>query len=220
MKKAHKLIAAAFAVTLAGCTAITPIEKQYSGFLGDYAGLKEVDTADGSKALRWVSPSIQKGFYKKVVIPPVTFFPAPRTGEQVKSDTLNEISAYMTKRLREEVGKNFVVTTVPGPDTFNLQVAITGVSTPREGLRFYEVLPITLAFASATTLAGQRDHVTVVYLETLATDSKSGDELLKGVRQGIGEKLENDKQQLELEQMKKVIDNWAIEGGKLAAGLL
>lgn len=215
MKLKHALAVAGLAL-LAGCTAITPVEKQYSGYLGDYSQLKPVKTADGSEARRWINPELKKDVYKKVIVPSVVFFPAPRPSAQVRLENLNKVGQYLTEKLRQELGKSFEVTDVAGPDTLNLQIAITGVATPLEGLKAYETIPIAMAFAGASTVMGYRDKVIVVYVEGLVTDSVTGQELGKSVRQGVGENLQDDKQQLDVEKLKALLDSWAVEVAKVA----
>ena len=219
MKLISIIVGAALAA-LCGCTAITPVQQQYSGFLGDYNGLQPVQVADGSKAMRWVNPELKKGKYKKIIVPQVAFFPAPRASSQVSLETLTQISLQMTQQLRAELGKQFTVTDKPGPDTANFQIAITGVDTPTEGLKPYEIIPIALVFASASTATGARDHVSVVYVEGIATDALTGEELAKGVRQGVGLSLENDQEKLSIQKLKPLIDGWAKEMGQLSGNLL
>lgn len=218
--KLRQVIAAAVFASLVACTSITPVEKQYSGFLGDYSQMEKVKTADASHAMRWVNPDVKKGAYKKIIVPPVTYFPAPSPSEQVDLATLNQISSHLTERMRAELGKNFEITDVPGPNTLHFQIAITGVSTPAEGMKAYEVIPVAMIFAGASSAMGTRDRVTVVYVEGLATDSKSGTTMVKGVRQGVGEDLKDEKQQLDLEKVKSLLDGWAIEMSVLAKKLL
>lgn len=219
MKFTH-LLSMASIILLMGCTAITPVEKQYSGFLGDYSDMEKAETPDGSDVMRWVSPSVQKGKYKKVIVPAVTFFPAPRTSDQVKLETLHKISLYMSEQLKKELSKNFEVTDVPGPDTLHVQIAITGVATPMKGLKVYEAVPLVLVYAGATAAMGARDNVVVVYAEGLMTDSVTGQTVAKGVRQGVGESLRNDKQELDVEKVKTLLNGWAAEVGMLAKRLL
>lgn len=170
--------------------------------------------------MRWVSPSLKKGTYRKFIVPQVTFFPAPRTSDQVKLETLQKISDYLTEQARKELSENFEITDVAGPDTLNFQVVITGVSTPLEGLKAYEVTPISLVFAGSSAALGYRDHVAVVYVEGLVTDSVTGAEVAKAVRQGVGKNLQDEKQQLDVENVKKLLNSWAAGVARLANELL
>lgn len=218
--KFKQLMAVAGIVLAAGCSSVPPVEKNYSGYLGDYSQLKAVEVADGSDVRRWVKSDIQKGKYKKIVVQPVTFFPAPRTSNQVRLEALHKISNYMTERVRQELSKYFEITDVAGADTVNMQVAITGVSTPLEGLKYYEVIPLASIYAGATAIMGARDKVTVIYVEGIVTDSVTGEELAKGLRQGVGESLRDSKEQLDVEKVKLLLDNWAKDVGQFGQNVL
>lgn len=206
---------------LAGCTAITPLEKQHSGYLSDYSDMKVIDTPDGSDVMRWVSPDLKKGVYTKAIVEQVSFFPAPKTSEKVKLETLNKISNYLTAQIKSELSSNnFELTDKPGPDTLTYQIAVTGVATPLEGLQYYEVLPITLVYAGAVLAMGSRDDVVVVYLEGVVKDSVTGKEVAKSVRQGVGENLQDSDKQLDVEKVKELLNSWAKYIGEVAKKLL
>lgn len=219
MKFTH-FLAMTGTVLLMGCTAITPMEKQHSGFLKDYSNMETVKNPEGIDVMLWVNPSLKKGTYKKVIVPPVVYYPAPKTTDQVKQETLDKISFHLTEQLRTELSKSFDVTDAAGPGTLKFQVAITGVETPVEGLKAWEITPITLAFSGASLATGSRDKVVVVYVEALTTDSVTGMEVFKGLRQGVGESLRDDKEQLDFEKVKGMLNGWAAELGKMAGKLL
>ncbi|WP_290582166.1 DUF3313 domain-containing protein [Ketobacter sp.] len=217
----YRLLASLFIVLLVqGCTSIKPLEKQYSGFLGNYSDMQKVEASDGSDVMRWITPTLKTGQYKKMIVEPVSFFPAPRTSDQVKLETLHEISDYMTASLKRELGREFEITDKSGPDTLHVQIAITGVETPIQGLQSYEVVPIALIYAGASTALGARDTVAVVYVEGMMTDSVTGELVAKGVRQGVAESLRDNKEQLDVDKVKKLLDGWAAEVNMLAKRLL
>jgi hypothetical protein len=208
--KLKLIIALGCLAWLSACTQVTSLDKQNSGYLGDgYAKLKTVKTPDGVDVRRWINPDLKKGDYQKIIVRPVTYFPAPHTSDQVKLETLDKISAYLTRQIRDELADKMQVVTTPGPGTMVLQVAITGVKTPLEGLQWYEVIPVALVFAGGETLLGERDEVTVVYAEGKVTDAVSGKVLAMGLRQGTGKKLRNEKEQLDVDGIKEMLDTWA-----------
>lgn len=209
--KLKTLVLLGAVLSLSACTNIQPVAEQHSGFLSDYSNLKPVTLDDGSKAMRWISPTAKDHKYTKAIVAPVTFFPAPQPNEQVSIETLNKISAYMTKEISTAVGKDFEITTKPGPDTIYLQFAITGVDTPMEGLNPLNVLPVSLLFKGVTMAAGEGDHATLLYVEGKATDAKTGELLAQGVRQGMGGSLKNDAEKLDVDKLKTLINGWALE---------
>ncbi len=67
---------------------------------------------------------------------------------------------------------------------------------------------------------GNRDDVVVVYVDALVSDSATGEKIAKGVRQGVGENLRDDKQQLDIEKVKKLLNGWASGVGIMSEKLL
>lgn len=196
---------------IVGCASTKPDESKYSGWMKDYSNLAEYKTPSGATAMRWISPELKKGQYNAVMIDQITYYPAPKTNSQVSSKTLNEIPDYLQEKVSQEVGRVLPVVRTPGPGVLRMRAAITAVDTPVESFKAYEVIPIALIFAGASTAAGTRDHDTLVYLESVMTDSQSGKVLGKVVRKGFGQSLENNKSQLTLTDTKPVLDTWAKE---------
>ena len=205
------------AALLTGCTMTdTPDAKNYSGWMSDYSDLTEVKTPTGGSAMRWISPTFNKGQYNAVIIENTGYYPQPQAGSQVSVGVLKEIPAYLKQQLVAQLGTELKVIQKPGPRVMRIRTAITGVDTPIENLKVYEYIPVALIFSGVTTAMGERDHETVVFLEGQVTDSQSGEMLAKTVRKGIGEKLKNEKAQVMLADVKPVLNDWA----KDAAGTL
>lgn len=204
------------AALLTGCMSSKPDQSNYSGWMTDYSNLTEFKTATGGTAMRWVSPSLQKGQYHAVMIDPIAYYPAPPADSQVPLKTINALPTYLMQQLRNNLGNEIKIVQKPGPGVLRLRSAITGVDTPTEGLKAYEVIPVALIFAGVSTATGHRDHNTLVYMEVQLIDSQSGDLLAKGVRKGIGENLANDKAEMTLEDAKPVLNNWAKDAAVFA----
>jgi hypothetical protein len=202
---------ASFACVLAisGCTSVTPVDQKFSGFLGDYSKLEKVKTADGQLAMRWVKPGVKRGMYKALMIDPVVYYPEihPKTPEEAKN--WEEIRQYMTQRMRAEVSSVFPVTDTPGPGVVRMRGAITAIATPLQGIQVHEVLPVTIAFAAASTAMGYRDRLVVVYHEGEIRDSMSNELISQVVHQGYADKLDNDREQVSLKKVQKLMDTWA-----------
>jgi len=203
-------------VLMAGCMTTKPEESKYSGWMGDYNDLTETKTASGGTSMRWVSPALKKGQYTAVLIDSIGYYPAPPASSQVPQKVLYEIPDYLEQQLRKELGSEVKVVKKPGPGVLHLRAAITGVDTPTESFKAYEVIPVALIFAGASTAAGTRDHNTIVYMEVQLTDSLTDTLLAKAVRKGIGENLEDKKAQLTLADTKPVLDNWAKDAAAFA----
>ena len=90
--------------------------------------------------------------------------------------------------------------------TLVVRAAITGVSAKAEGLKAYEVIPIALVVAATTTAAGTRDRETEIFVEAEMLDGSTGQPVMRVVRKGRGQELENREEQVTLATLKSVID--------------
>ena len=71
------------------------------------------------------------------------------------------------------------------------------------------MLPVTIAFAAASTAMGYRDRLVVVYHEGEIRDSISNELISQVVHQGYADKLDNDREQVSLKKVQKLMDTWA-----------
>ncbi|MFI3308252.1 DUF3313 domain-containing protein [Ewingella allii] len=213
MKKTKILQAAliAGAVLLAGCTSQITKSDKYSGFLGDYSGLKETKTPSGKTVLRWVDPSFNASNYSHVLYQPITFYPQPQPNAQIDKQTLDGVLDYTNNRLKSSIAQRLPLTDHAGPRTLIFKGAITGVSTAAEGLQFYEVIPVALVVAGAETASGHRTRDTELYFEGELIDASTGKVVMKVVRKGLGKQVSNDSQKVTLNDLKGVVDSLATD---------
>lgn len=194
---------------LSGCASDTTQPAQYSGFLSDYSQLQPAQSASGSPVMRWVSPDFKLQSYSSVLVEKPLFYPAPQPSEQVSQQTLDEIANYLQQAMQLELAGRMRIVNQADQDTLVLRSAITAVSLSAEGLKVYEVVPIALVAAAASTAAGTRDLNSEIYVELEAIDGRSSQPMARVVRKGHGLQLENDSSQLQLEDIKPVLDTWA-----------
>lgn len=213
MKKTKILHVAliAGAVLLAGCTSQITKSDKYSGFLGDYSGLKETKTPSGKAVLRWIDPSFNAANYSHVLYQPLTFYPQPQPTSQIDKQTLGGVLDYANNHLKSSIAQRLPLTDHAGPRTLIFKGAITGVNTAAEGLQFYEVIPVALVVAGAQTASGHRTRDTELYFEGELIDASTGKVVLKVVRKGLGKQVSNDSQKVTLNDLKGVVDNLAID---------
>lgn len=204
-----KTLCCSVVLALAGCAGSQVDPSEYSGFLRDYSRLKAAESATGAPVMRWIAPDIDHARYTRVYIEPSQFYPKPQPTAVVSAQTLQSIARYYDTALKRELGKDFEVVQSPGPNTIIVRPAITAVSTHREGLKPYEVIPIALVAAAVTTAAGGRDQSVEIGTELAFLDAQDNRLLGQLVRKGTGKSLENDTTQLTLDDVKPVLDGWA-----------
>lgn len=206
-----KVLALSLSVTLllAGCASKTTQPSQYSGFLSDYSQLQPAQSASGAPVMRWVSPDFKPENYRSVLVEKPVFYPAPTPNDQVSQQTLNEITNYLQQAIRLELAGRMKIVEQADQDTLVLRTAITAVNLSPEGLKVYEVIPIALLAAAASTAAGTRDLNTNIYVELEAIDGRTSKPMTRVVRKGHGLQLENDSTQLSLKDIKPALDTWA-----------
>lgn len=196
-------------IAIAGCSGSQVKPDQYSGFLKDYSRLSAQKSPSGADVMRWVDPNLKISSYTKVYIEPSQFYPKPQPTTRIPASTLQGITRYYDQALKRELGKSLPLADGPGPGVIVVRPAITAVSSSAEGLKAYEVIPIALVVAAASTAAGTRDEESVIATEANFLDGKNNQVLAQVVRKGTGKVLENDKQVLTADDVKVVLDGWA-----------
>ena len=206
-----KILGLALSATLllTACASSTPQPSQYSGFLSDYSQLQPAQSASGAPVMRWVSPDFKPENYRSVLVERPVFYPTPTPTAQVSQQTLDSIALYLQQAIRLELAGRFKVVEYADRDTLVLRSAITAVNLSPEGLKVYEVVPIALVAAAASTAAGTRDLNSSIYVELEAIDGRNSQPMTRVIRKGHGLQLENDSTQLSLKDIKPALDEWA-----------
>lgn len=84
-------------VLFAGCSATNnnmPETKNHTGFLTDYSNLKVIDSEDSDHVQRYLSPMLSTRGYTKIMLDPISFYPAPPVKDQISLMSLTNISKY------------------------------------------------------------------------------------------------------------------------------
>lgn len=194
-----------------GCSSKTVAPDEYSGFLKDYSQLKEAKSPSGAEVMRWMDPKLNINKFTSVYIEPSQLYPKPQATAKIPQQTLNGITSYYDQALKREIGKSLPLATGPGPGVIVVRPAITAVSSKTEGLHAYEVIPIALVAAAVSTASGIRDQETTLATEAVFLDGGSNGVVAQVVRKGTGTPLENSSQVMKADDVKKVIDGWAVD---------
>ncbi|MCJ1877424.1 DUF3313 family protein [Klebsiella sp. HSTU-Sny5] len=202
------------ALTLTGCASKLATPEQYSGFLKDYSGLKETTTASGKSELRWVDPAYNPASYDNIVYNPIVYYPVPKPTTQVGQQVLDGIRNYTDTQLKQAIGERKPLVTTPGPRSLIFRGAITGVDSSKEGLQFYEVIPVAMIVAGTQAATGHRTMDTSLYFEGELIDAKTHKPVIKVVRKGEGNTLSNENTPMTVDTLKQVINDMAVDAVK------
>ncbi|HHI2554949.1 TPA: DUF3313 domain-containing protein [Klebsiella aerogenes] len=205
-----------FSATLAltGCASKLTTPDQYSGFLKDYSGLKETTTASGKSELRWVDPAYKPANYDNIVYNPIIYYPVPKPTTQVGQQVLDGVRNYTDTQLKKAIGERKPLVATPGPRSLLFRGAITAVDSSKEGLQFYEVIPVAMIVAGTQAMTGHRTMDTSLYFEGELIDAKTQKPVIKVVRKGEGKTLSNENAPMTVETLKQVIDEMAVDAVK------
>ncbi len=185
-----------------------------SGFLPDdvYDRLQNIETNKEVKARRWIGPQLNLTNYKKVMIDEVVMYPEPEPNERVSAETIDAINEFTTRILRDKVGEVLNLAWESGPEVLRMRSALTGFHIETEGMKAYEVLPVTAIFGAAKAMSGTRDQDVWLFYETRFEDSVSGELVGAGMRAVKGDQLKGKKDKLSLEHMKESLNAATDEG--------
>lgn len=197
------------AMGVTGCSSTVTQPDEYSGFLADYGRLQETQSPSGAQVLRWIDPDLNLKRYTSVYIEPTQFYPKPQATDKIPESTLQGINSYYTQALKRELGKSLPLAEGPGPGVVVVRAAITAVSSKTEGLKPYELVPVALVAAAVSTGAGIRDQQTTLGTEAQFLDGNKV--IAQVVRKGTGKPLQNDTQVMHADDVKNVIDGWAVD---------
>ncbi|MFU2317525.1 DUF3313 domain-containing protein [Rahnella sp. PCH160] len=201
-------------LALAGCTSKIAEPEKYSGFLQDYSGLAKTTSPSGKPELRWVSPKYDPKNYSNIVFKPVTYFPQPAPATQADAQMLESIRAYTDTQLKNALARHKTLASSPDAHSLIFRGAITHVETNKEGLQFYEVLPVGLLIAGAEVASGHRTMNTHLYFEGELIDAATQQPVMKVVRKTAGKTLSNESKPVTLETLKEAIDSMASDAAE------
>ncbi|HAS0759364.1 TPA: DUF3313 domain-containing protein [Enterobacter hormaechei subsp. xiangfangensis] len=198
-------------LALSGCASKVAAPDQYSGFLKDYSGLQEMKSATGKPTLRWVDPSYYEANYDSIIWTPITYYPTPKPTTQLGQKTLDELLNYTNTKLKTAIGQRKPIVTTPGKHSLIFRGAITGVSSDKEGLQFYEVVPVALLVAGTQMATGHRTMDTHLFFEGELIDAATNKPVIKVVRKGEGKELANENTPMGFGTLKQVVDDMATD---------
>ncbi len=209
-----KVAAFAGLLALVGCASKIAAPEKYSGFLKDYSNLKETTSASGKPELRWISADYNPQNYDNIVYNPITYYPVPKPSTQVGEKALRDILNYTNQQMRQAIAERKPLVEKPGPRSLIFRGAITGVDSSKEGLQFYEVVPVAMVVAGTQMATAHRTMDSSLYFEGELIDPAINKPVVKVVRKGEGKSLANENTPMTIDTLKQVIDDMAIDAVK------
>ena len=185
---------------------IAPVLAQDTGFLKDYSQLEMRKDAKGVERKIWINPKLRPQNYQKIIIEPITFFPAPSPTEQVSMGALDEIRAYIDSGVRKAVEASMPVVSTDGPGVIRFRWAITASSVDKS-LKAYQLIPFALIVTAAKRGTGIAAYDVKLMVEGEWRDSVSGEVLARAVRGAKGVEVKGDTP-LTLKVVQPQLDSW------------
>ena len=185
---------------------IAPVLAQDAGFLKDYSQLEMRKDAKGVERKIWISHKLTPKNYQKIIIEPITFFPAPSPTEQVSMGALDEIRAYIDSGVRKAVEASMPVVSTDGPGVIRFRWAITASSVDKS-LKAYQLIPFALIVTAAKRGTGIETYDVKLMVEGEWQDSVSGEVLARAVRVAKGVEVKGDTP-LTLKVVQPQLDSW------------
>ena len=196
----------------AGLAANAVAADEDSGFLKDYSQLQEGKDLLGNERRIWISPKFTRENYTTILMEPVSFYPAPQPSDQVPQSTLTDIRDYGDKAIRKTIASVLPMTDKPGPGVARVRIALTAVGVDKS-LKPYQLIPTALIFTAISRASGASELPVKLYVESDITDSVTGEQLAKAVRQAHGVEVKSG-EKLTLGMVQPRIDAWAEATGK------
>ncbi len=150
-----------------------------------------------------------------MVYNPITYYPIPKRSTQVGAKALSDILNYTNKQMKQAIAERKPLATTAGPRSLIFRGAIAGVDSRKEGLQFYEVVPVAMVVAGTEMAIGHRSTMdTSLYFEGELIDAATNKPVIKVVRKGEGKDLANENTPMTIDTLKQVIDDMAIDAVK------
>ena len=197
-------------VLFAGCSATNnnmPETKNHTGFLTDYSNLKVIDSEDSDHVQRYLSPMLSTRGYTKIMLDPISFYPAPPVKDQISLMSLTNISKYANQYMIDILKDKVYFVTEPCENTLRLKIAFTAVSLQDKALSVYQYIPI--AFVANALRGGLDDLEVALQVESEAVDSLTGETLMQSVRRGVSGTVDNEDAQLSVDNVKPLLERWS-----------
>lgn len=193
-KIGFSLLIAGALFSLAACSSSStqkPSQATGSGFLPDYNALQAVPNPPaGMQIYAYTNPQVKRGDYTAVIVSPVVLYQTA-TKNGITADQIQSAQSTLQAGIEKIVSHKIILTDTPGPGVAILNVAITGAQLQGEGLKPWNLIPISAAITLASNATGMDSKTPVLIVEMKFTDSISGKVLREVMTVASGESFRN-----------------------------
>jgi hypothetical protein len=121
-------------ISLQGCTSTAPNKPlNFSGFLGNYSGLRPA--ADGSGAWNYRKPNVDLQPYTQIMLDPLVIWPSPQsTYRGLDASTAWRLARAFEDQMRQALAGGYKIVDRPGPGVLRLRAALTDIVLERPGV--------------------------------------------------------------------------------------
>jgi len=151
----------------------------------DLASASQLSPDGKGDSWTYKNPDVALSKYQRFIIQPTAVYadPAAQWGSTTPEQR-QKYAAYMTKALRDELGKTYQIADRPGPGVATMRLTLLGVQNTVGGVATASRLtPMGFALNGIQSLRGKKGSMTgSVHAALEVTDSRSGDLLFAAVR--------------------------------------
>lgn len=177
-KSNFKLLLLISSLAIASCATQKSITQQAPGFLPNYSLLKAVDSPKGTQIYVYKNSAINPQDYNAAIVEPVTLYQDATSESTITAEQIEVARETITAGVKDIVSHKIKITDAAGIGVAKVQVAITGATLEHEGLKPWNIIPISAAITLAKKAANLDNKQAVMVVEIKVTDSLSG-ELIK-----------------------------------------
>ncbi len=174
------ILIVSFFVLITGCANKPDITEKAPGFLPNYDLLKRVDSPEGSQIYIYQNPAANRSDYHAVILEPVVIYEGAISETNLTHQHVEEARANIDAGIERIVSNQIQLTPFPAVGVARLQVAITGATLEEEGLKPWNIIPVSAAITLAKKATGLENKTPVLVVELKFTDSVN-DTVLKEV---------------------------------------
>ncbi len=186
-------LAALLSFSLSACSngLQKPTQENGSGFLPNYNALQAVPNPPaGMQIYTYTAPGVKRSDYRAVMVLPVQLYQTA-TKNGITPDKITAAQLQLQAGITTIVAQKISITDTPGSGVATLSVAITGAQLQTEGLKPWNLIPISAAITLASAATGLNSKTPVLIVEMKFTDSLSGKLLREIMTVANGESFRN-----------------------------